>query len=25
VFFATDQEFDEAMLAAPYEGDHQAR
>jgi hypothetical protein len=25
VFFATDQEFDEAMVAAPYEGDHQAR
>jgi hypothetical protein len=25
VFFATDREFDEAMLAAPYEGDHQAR
>jgi hypothetical protein len=23
VFFATDQEFDEAMLAAPHESDHQ--
>jgi hypothetical protein len=25
VFFATDQEFDEAMLATPYEGDHRPR
>jgi hypothetical protein len=23
VFFASEQEFDEAMLAAPYEGEHQ--
>lgn len=25
VFFATEQEFDEAMLAAPYDGDQQTR
>lgn len=25
VFFATDQEFNEAMLAAPYDGDEQTR